>query len=514
MEALLAQDLSFYDVTPLGDITSRMNNDTSKLTDTLGLNTNVLLRNLVSIAFLLGFMLHLEPRLTLLTFAVVPVATVTSKVYGTFYRKKTKETQTSLAEAGTVADETLGALATIRSFAAEELMAAAYSEKLETFYVLQKIQAYWYIAYMATMTALPQLSQALVLLYGGHLVLEGRTQPGTLVSFLLYQQTLSSAFSNLGDVYSQMMQALGAADKVLELLERVPLFDNRSGAVRPLECRGEVALVGVQFQYPGRDRVVLKNFSLCVKPGECCALCGPSGGGKSSIVKLIQRFYEPDLGRVLFDGRDLHTLDAHWLKRQIGLVGQEPVLLARSVRENILFGLEGEGTTEEMEARMIKAAQRANAHAFVSALPDGYETQCGEKGTMLSGGQKQRIAIARALVREPRLLLLDEATSALDAESEALVQAALEELMTGRTTLVVAHRLSTIAAADRIVVVEGGEVAEAGTHEHLIRRDGTYAQLVRRQLGGGSSRASKALLMAGGEQDDEEDAEDAPPTLE
>jgi ATP-binding cassette subfamily B (MDR/TAP) protein 9 len=499
VKALLSQELAFFDATPLGDISSRINNDTTKLTDALGLNINVLLRNLVSIVFLLGFMLHLEPRLTGLTFTCVPVATVVSKFYGEYYRKKTKQTQDSLAAAGTVADESLSALSTIRSFAAEELQHEAYRKKLGAFYAHRRAQASVYVFYQSAMTSLPQLCQALILLYGGHMVLAGKTAPGTLVSFLLYQQTLSASFSQLGDVYSQLSAAVGAAEKVLELMHREPAFDNREGELRPTKCLGTLDLRGVTFAYTGREPV-LRNLTLRVEPNETVAFCGPSGGGKSSIIKLIERFYIPQAGQVLFDGNDIGSLDQAWYKRQVGLVGQEPVLLARSVRENILFGLEGEASEEELERRMVQAARRANAHDFISSLPEAYDTFVGQRGVCMSGGQKQRIAIARALVREPRLLLLDEATSALDAESEALVQEALDELMAGRTVLAIAHRLSTIQSASRILVIQDGGVAESGTHAELLARDGVYAQLARRQLGGGSRSASARRLTAGSDE--------------
>ncbi|KAK9850970.1 hypothetical protein WJX84_004301 [Apatococcus fuscideae] len=334
-------------------------------------------------------------------------------------------------------------------------------------------EALAYALYMTISTFLPNVTTAVVLFYGGNLVLDGSMSAGSLVSFMLYQQSLSSAFQTCSSVFSALSAAVGAADKL----------DN------------------VCFSYPGRkDTQVLNSFSMTIQPGEVVALVGPSGGGKSSIVKLLERYYLPSSGSVLIDGRDAGVYHSRWLRRKIALVSQEPVLYARSIRRNICYGLEAEDgvpADQQPSAEDVEQAARlANAHEFISAMPDGYDSDCGERGISLSGGQKQRIAIARALVRQPQVLLLDEATSALDAESESRVQEALDRLMKSHTVLVIAHRLSTIQSADRIVVVSKGTVAEEGTHDQLIEDNAMYSALVRRQM-----QKSKSTASIGGASD-------------
>jgi ABC-type multidrug transport system fused ATPase/permease subunit len=264
---------------------------------------------------------------------------------------------------------------------------------------------------------------------------------------------------------------------VFELLDRVPAMPARGG-LRPPRAEGRVDLVNVRFAYPTRPGIeVLRNLRLTLEPGEVVAVVGPSGAGKSTIAALIPRFYDPQAGRVLFDGHDVRTLDPGWLRQQVGTVAQEPVLFSTSIAENIRYGRPG-ATRSEIEA----AATAANAHRFILSLPGGYDTLVGERGVQLSGGQKQRVAIARAVLKDPRLLVLDEATSALDAESEHLVKEALERLMRGRTTLIIAHRLSTVVGADRVVVIEEGEIVQDGPHARLMAEDGPYRRLVERQF--------------------------------
>ena len=280
------------------------------------------------------------------------------------------------------------------------------------------------------------------------------------------------------DSWGDFMRAIGSTERVFELIDREPLVS--SGETRLEKVRGEVVFEGVCFTYPTRPDVpILRDFDLRLDPGEVVALVGPSGGGKSTVATLISRFYDPDDGAISLDGNDVRTLDGDWLREQVGVVAQEPILFATTVYENI-----GYGRPSASEASIEVAARAAHAHEFVAALPDGYATSVGERGVRLSGGQKQRVAIARALLKDPRVLVLDEATSALDAESEHLVKAALSRLMEGRTTLVIAHRLSTVQSADRIVVIDGGRVVEQGGHDELLAQNGLYRQLVERQFAG------------------------------
>ncbi|KAL6776308.1 hypothetical protein ACKKBG_A20615 [Auxenochlorella protothecoides x Auxenochlorella symbiontica] len=506
--SLLAQEAGFYDATRTGDITSRLSADTTTVSDQVCLNLNIMLRSLTQAAVVLAFMFDASWRLTVVTFVMVPLVLAICKVYGSYYRKLSKRVQSELAEANSVAEEALSSMTTVKAHAAEDSTRAAYAAKLARFYSLQLREAAAYALYMATNTFLGASVVAGVLFYGGRLVLAGSMSAGALVSFMLYQQSLSGAFQALGDVFSALAAAVGAADKVVELMLRPPRVPP-AGRAAPPRLAGRLALRDVRFAYPARPaHPVLTGLSLSVEPGEVVALVGPSGGGKSSVVKLVERLYLPSAGAVTLDGLDVGAYDAKWLKRRVALVSQEPVLYARSVARNIAYGLEPEDDVPQEEvptlADIHAAARLANAHDFILALPDGYDTECGDRGVQLSGGQKQRIALARALVRKPAVLLLDEATSALDADSEALVQEALDATMRGRTVLVIAHRLSTVRNADRILVIQGGAVVESGSHDALLGAGGVYAALVRRQLAradvaGGPSSASLAGDAEAGE---------------
>ena len=313
--------------------------------------------------------------------------------------------------------------------------------------------------------------------YGGRLVLAGEMSAGQLTSFLVYTLIVGFSLGALADLWADFMKAVGAAERVFELMDREPAIPSHGG--RDLtRVDGRIELNDVVFAYPSRpNTTVLQRLTLHVAPGEVVALVGPSGAGKSTLAALLQRFYDPGAGVVTLDGVDLRELEPAWLRRQIGTVAQEPVLFSASVADNIRYGRPG-ATMEEI----VEAARVANADRFVRLFPEGYDTLVGERGVQLSGGQKQRVAIARAVLKDPRVLVLDEATSALDAESEHLVQEALERLMRGRTTFIIAHRLSTVLGADRVVVIDGGTVAQSGTHETLMAEGGLYRRLVERQF--------------------------------
>ena len=519
MDSLLAQDIGFFDVTKTGDISSRLSSDTTLVGDQISLNVNVFLRSLVQIIGVLLFMFVLSWQLALLAFISVPVITALSKVYGEYVRKLTKLMQRKLADGNSTAEAAISSMATVRAFDAGESELVEFESSLKQYLSLNRRSAIAYFGYATCVTSLPNLVTAVVLFYGGLLVRNGDMTSGQLVSFLLYLQSLSDAFGSMGYIFSSLTQAVGAADKVFELMHRKPKLTpptavdgpettspHRSSLItvsrtylqkmtglRPTECRGGIELDGVSLCYPARpQRQVLNNMTLKVPSGAVVALVGPSGSGKSSVMSLVQHLYEPTEGRVMIDGICVHELSPHWLSRHVSVVSQEPTLFARSVKKNIMYGLEGtpeEPTFEEIQ----EAARLANAHDFIEKLPFGYDTECGERGATLSGGQKQRIAIARALVRKPKILLLDEATSALDAESEALVQEAIDVMLArGRdhdetnakmTVLVVAHRLSTVRNSDVIFVVQDGQVVEQGSHEELIANaDGAYSNLVLRQM--------------------------------
>jgi ATP-binding cassette subfamily B protein len=300
---------------------------------------------------------------------------------------------------------------------------------------------------------------------------------GALTSFLVYTLLVAFALGGLSDLWADLNKAIGAAARVFELIDRQPGIPSSGGAV-PARVEGGIELRGVRFRYPSRPEApVLQGLDLALRPGEVVALVGPSGAGKSTIAALVTRLYDPEEGAVLLDGRDVRELHPAWLRRQIGVVSQEPMLFSSSIADNIRYGREG-ASDEELYA----AAKAANAHDFIMKFPEGYHTRVGERGVQLSGGQKQRVAIARAVLKDPRLLVLDEATSALDAESEHLVKEALDRLREGRTTLVIAHRLSTVKDADRVVVMDGGQVVQSGDHAALMGQEGLYRRLVERQF--------------------------------
>ncbi|QDZ23496.1 ABC transporter [Chloropicon primus] len=492
LKSLLHLEQGYFDTVRTGELSSRLNTDTTQMSSQVSLNINILVRSFVQIVFVIGIMLWTSWKLTMVSFTMVPVAALVAHIYGRFYRRITKETQTALADASGVADEALASMSTVKSMAGEDIVASAYNDKLKRYLKLQTKESGAYSIYASLTIFCPNAAMLATLAYGTYLALHDKMQGDDLYSFILYQQTLGSAFQYLGDIYSGISAALGAADKVFELIARTPEM-TISGSLQPPKFKGRIDLENISFRYPGRpDSVVLDNFSLKISPGEVVALVGPSGSGKSSLIKLIERLYEPEKGQVSLDGCNISGYDRKWLARKMALVGQEPVLFACSIKENIMYGLEGD-EKPTMDA-VIAAAKCANAHDFIQELQDGYDTECGEKGMQLSGGQKQRIAIARAVVRDPSILLLDEATSALDAESEGVVQEAIDKMIAQqeRTVVIVAHRLSTIQGASKIVVVKDGKLEEQGSHSELYAKEGLYYRLVRKQLRGQSD--SMALL--------------------
>jgi len=512
MDSLLTMEQGFFDLTKTGDITSRLSSDTTLVGDQVTLNVNVFLRSLVQVIGVLIFMFMLSWQLSLLAFISVPVITILSRWYGNFVRSLTKVMQTKLAEGNSVSEAAISSMPTIRAFDAAPTEYKEFKGYMDQYLDLTFKSAVAYSGYATVSTSLPQLVTALVVFYGGLLVRNGNLSSGELVSFLLYLQSLSDAFASIGYIFSSLTQAVGAADKIFELMHRKRrgmaqsssppsqpggLNDRnivekvRTSGLEPNVCRGEIKLRDVEMYYPARpNRRILNGMSLSVPPGSIIALVGPSGGGKSSVISLVQNLYEQSSGKVMLDDVEVHEYSPRWLSQNISIVQQEPTLFARSIKRNIMFGLEGtdrEPSQEEIE----RVAKLSNCDDFIRKMPLQYETDVGERGVQLSGGQKQRIAIARALVRKPKILLLDEATSALDAESEHMVQSAIDHMIesarssdgTGMSVMIVAHRLSTIRNADIIFVVQDGQVVEQGNHSELIEKeDGAYASLVRRQM--------------------------------
>ncbi|ESO84652.1 hypothetical protein LOTGIDRAFT_179605 [Lottia gigantea] len=477
--SITQQEIGFFDNIRTGDLVSRLTSDTSTMSDALALNINVFLRSLITSIGVIVFMFKLSWKMSLVTFAGLPIIIIVSKYYGTYYETLSEKVQDSLAKANVIAEEALSTMRTVRSFANEGGEKSRYYKALTITYRLGVKLALIYGGYVISNEVFELILTIATFYYGGHLVITDQLTAGNLVSFILYQIQLGECLDAIGDVYTGLMQSLGASHKVFEYIDRKPVIFNNYKGYEPDRLHGRIEFQNVNFSYPTRlDTTVLKNINISIEPGEIVALVGPSGGGKSSLVNLLQHFYETQSGQILLDGVKIQNYSHSYLHRKISMVGQEPVLYARTISENISYGLEEEFS----QADILNAAKLANAHDFITKMTKSYETETGEKGLQISGGQKQRIAIARALIRNPVVLILDEATSALDSESEHVVQQAIYSNVKGRTVLIIAHRLSTVESADRIIVINQGQVAEEGRHEELLARGGMYANLVKRQL--------------------------------
>jgi ATP-binding cassette subfamily B protein len=475
--SLLRQEVAFFDERRTGELTNRLASDTTVLQSAVSANISMVLRNAAQALGALGFLVWTSPRLTLVMLAVVPPVALGAVAYGRRVRKLSKEVQDRLAEASEVAEESLSGIRTVRAFTAEPAEARRYGGAVQRSFELARARAAQSSTFMGVASFAAYAAAAAVLWYGGRLVLAGQMTLGGLTSFLVYTLFVAFSLGALSELWADFMKASGAAERVFELLDRQPSMPVAGGLV-PEQVEGRVEFRGVQFAYPSRrDVQVLAGLSLTLEAGEVVALVGPSGAGKSTIAALLARLYDPEGGAILLDGRPLTALDPAWLRRHVGTVAQEPLLFSASVGDNIRYGRPG-ATDAEVQA----AARVANAHDFISRFPEGYATRVGERGVQLSGGQRQRVAIARAVLKDPRILVLDEATSALDAESEHLVQEALERLMQGRTTLIIAHRLSTVRNADRVLVLDGGRVVQSGDHGTLMGEQGLYRRLVERQF--------------------------------
>lgn len=470
---------SFFDVNQSGEIVSRLTADTTQIKSAVGATASVALRNLILCIGAMGMMIVTSPKLSSLVIGAIPLIVFPLVAFGRSVRKRSRAAQDTLANASAFANETIAATRTVQAFNGEDAAATRYGSAVESAYEAARAA----IRSRALLTGIAITlifgSVVAVLWVGAHNVLAGTLSAGTLGQFLLYAVISAGSLGALSEVWSELSQAAGAADRLTELLDEVsPIAAPDHPQVLPSPGLGRVEFSDVHFAYPSRPgKSALHGLSLTIAPGETVAIVGPSGAGKSTVFSLLLRFYDPQQGSVTIDGVDAQLTTPEELRRRIAIVPQDVTIFAASIYDNIAFGRPG-ASRDEVRA----AALAAQADEFITRLDQGYETEVGERGITLSGGQRQRIAIARAILKNAPVLLLDEATSALDAESETLVQKALDGLVDGRTTLVIAHRLATVLKADRILVMDQGRVVEEGTHQSLIRHGGIYARLARLQF--------------------------------
>ncbi|MBA3041426.1 MAG: ATP-binding cassette domain-containing protein [Alphaproteobacteria bacterium] len=470
---------AFFDVNQSGEIVSRLTADTTQIKSAVGATASLALRNSILCLGAMGMMIYTSPRLSILVLAAIPIIVFPLVAFGRSVRRRSRAAQDTLAEASAFAGETIGAARTVQAFNAEGIATERYGASVEQAYEAARAAIKSRALLTGVAITLVFGSIVAVLWFGAQSVLAGTLSAGTLGQFLLYSLIAAGSMGTLSEVWGELSQASGAAERLGELLQEISQVAAPANPTHlPKPALGRVSFGDVHFAYPSSaSKSALKGLTFRVEPGETVAIVGPSGAGKSTVFSLILRFYDPVSGTVRIDDVDVREADPEEVRARIAIVPQDVTIFASSIHDNIAFGSPN-ATRQMVEA----AAEAAQATEFILRLENGFDTHVGERGITLSGGQRQRIAIARALLRDAPLLLLDEATSALDAESETLVQTALDGLMQNRTTIVIAHRLATVLKADRILVLDDGRIVEEGTHHSLIQEGGLYAKLARLQF--------------------------------
>jgi ABC-type multidrug transport system fused ATPase/permease subunit len=479
---LIKLPMTFFLKRRVGELNSRITADIGILEETLTSTIAMFLRSVIIILGALVFLLFISTKLTLFMLAVIPVIVLASIIFGRFIRRYSKRMQAEIADSNTIVEETLQGVQNVKAYANEYFEIGRYKKKTNEIAKTGIIGGIYRGAFSAFMTLGMTGALASVIWRGTLMISSREMAAGDLFSFVLYTVFIAGMISTLAEVYSQLQKAVGATENLFEILdEPIETITPQLAISTDQLFSGNIEFKNINFHYPTRsDLEVIKNLSFRVKPNQMVALVGPSGAGKSTIVNLLLRFYQSVSGEILFDQREISSIPLTQLRQQIAVVPQDVFLFGGTIRENIAYGKQGASEEEIMEA-----AKQANAWSFIEAIPEGLDCIVGERGIQLSGGQRQRIAIARAMLKNPRILVLDEATSSLDSESERLVQEALEKLMKDRTSIVIAHRLATIRKADQIFVIDGGQLVQQGTHNELIEEDeGLYATLSELQFAG------------------------------
>jgi ATP-binding cassette subfamily B protein len=478
---LISLSPAFFDSARSGELISRLTADTTQIKSAAGASVSIALRNFMLFVGAAVMMVITSPRLSGFVLLAIPVIVIPLVAFGRWVRRLSRNAQDTLAEATAYASELVGAIRTVQAYTSERLANARFGGEVEQAYEAARSSTRARAVLTAVIIFIVFTSVVAILWVGSHDVLTGSITPGRLGQFILYAAFAAAGLGQLSEVWGEVSAASGASERLFEILRvKSAITAPVSPRALPMPARGDVSFENVSFAYPTRpDTLAVDDVSLSVRAGEKVAIVGPSGAGKSTLFHLLLRFYDPASGAISIDGVPIKSADPHEVRLRIALVPQDSVAFASSARENIRFG-----RPDATDAEVERASDLAHATEFIRRLPGGFEAQLGERGVTLSGGQRQRIAIARAILRDAPLLLLDEATSALDAESETLVQTALEELMRHRTTLVIAHRLATVLSCDRIMVMDRGRIVEQGTHASLVAANGLYARLARLQFEG------------------------------